>query len=1195
MPIAISNSALSCINHTMVRKFYWTSLILLFSSVLVSQGIPVSIQKTLNEKIEKWGLTSTDINNLRITDQYTDLRTGVTYIYLQQTINNVPVDRSITPLAISSEGKIFTSGSGFYKNIENRIRKSSGELLSQIESVHRAAEALKIQIPERILPTSSRWEGVDVYTASNYIDEIRIEKVYVEDKEESFRLSWKIYLADPESADTWEVFIDPTTGEVVNKYSQTIYCKHGVDKLGHHSGDCRHVAELSSMSLDAPTAEYLVFPFPLVNPLEGGRSIESDNKFQQASPLGWHATSDNGNYRTFTRGNNVHAYEDSGSNNGSVGNEPNGGDNLVFNFDLNLSIDPDLNQEASTTQLFYGNNMSHDLFYLLGFTESAGNFQENNLGLGGVGGDYVRAETLDGSDIGNANFNVVPDGVRGRMQMYKFSNLPSFIQIEEPQSLSELSFEIGTASFGTTPSQTNVEAEVTFAVTNDSENPTEGCQAIINDVNNKVALIDRGSCDFSLKVFNAQQAGAVMSIVCNIEGVDGGTGDEIINMAAGDQSENVSIPSVFMKKSDCDVIKTTIRNGQSVIISAREREAEGAQFFDSSFDNLVVIHEYAHGVSIRLTGGPNNAGCLPDFDDNRDGNSDRGEQMGEGWSDFFGLIFTTKTGDIGEMPRGIGNYLLNAESDQGGFRPYPYSTDMDINPLTYDDIKTQSVPHGVGTVWASILWDIYWAMIDLYGFNPDWTDTNSGNYRAAFLVMEGMKLQPCRPGFVDGRDAILEADFLHNNGAHESLIWTAFARRGVGINAIQGSGTDNRDGTEDFSIPPLLIEELKISKEVSNFVDPGENYDVTLNVVNHIPSTQTGVTINDELPDGTVYVDGSGNIEPEVMGNMLVFDLGDLEYLEETTIQYKINSDPDNISNTLYYDDVESGNTDWTIETKKGTRPWSPVTNQSLSGETSWYIEETDNEEVDQLLISPSILVTGSNPVLRFWHRYKIISGANGGFIEISTDGVTWEKVEDKFIIRNEYPGELAFGTFGIPSLQGFSGSTDLKWVDSYIDLNSYKGKNINVRFRFGNEGDLVSTGDDPGWFIDDIELIDLKFYTSSACVFSSQDPAERCTEIKNTVVNTTSTTNTDDGILDTEIKIYPNPASESFYLTSSQPLLGNISLKSTDGRLVFNRNVNYQTQVLIDVNDLSPGLYFLLIQTDGGFQSRKIIVTNGN
>src|SRR5262249_25678744 len=63
----------------------------------------------------------------------------------------------------------------------------------------------------------------------------------------------------------------------------------------------------------------------------------------------------------------------------------------------------------------------HDRLYLLGFTEAAGNFQNDNFGRGGVEGDRVRAEAQDFSGLNNANFSTPTDGGRRRMQMYIFS------------------------------------------------------------------------------------------------------------------------------------------------------------------------------------------------------------------------------------------------------------------------------------------------------------------------------------------------------------------------------------------------------------------------------------------------------------------------------------------------------------------------------------------------------------------------------------------------------------------------------------------------------------------------------------------------------------------------------------------------------------------------------------------------------
>ena len=78
-------------------------------------------------------------------------------------------------------------------------------------------------------------------------------------------------------------------------------------------------------------------------------------------------------------------------------------------------------RDAAVTNLFYWCNVVHDRFYEIGFTESAGNFQNNVFGRGGVGNDAVQADAQDGSGTNNANFATPPDGSPGRMQMYVFT------------------------------------------------------------------------------------------------------------------------------------------------------------------------------------------------------------------------------------------------------------------------------------------------------------------------------------------------------------------------------------------------------------------------------------------------------------------------------------------------------------------------------------------------------------------------------------------------------------------------------------------------------------------------------------------------------------------------------------------------------------------------------------------------------
>jgi fungalysin metallopeptidase (M36) len=215
---------------------------------------------------------------------------------------------------------------------------------------------------------------------------------------------------------------------------------------------------------------------------------------------------------------------------------------------------------------------------------------------------------------------------------------------------------------------------------------------------------------------------------------------------------------------------------------------------DSSYDAGVIIHEYTHGVSTRLAGTDTSLGLR----------SNQGGGMGEGWSDFFALSFLN--GDLpldGAYPEG--SYITQQAR---GVRNFPYSTRFDVDPLTLGDIRYYNEVHAQGTVWCSILWDMRQAFVGRYGFQ-------SGREAAERLVINGLKVTPLAPTFVDARDAILIADRINNDGANQDLIWRAFARRGLGKSAVtllstDGSGfriaaAEGYDVPAEFSAGSLII------------------------------------------------------------------------------------------------------------------------------------------------------------------------------------------------------------------------------------------------------------------------------------------------------------------------------------------------------------------------------------------------------
>lgn len=140
---------------------------------------------------------------------------------------------------------------------------------------------------------------------------------------------------------------------------------------------------------------------------------------------------------TTTRGNNCIAYADLRDPNGFGAGDVAGAvtASLTFGarYDHSKGADNATNLQNSLAGMFFHVNWLHDRWYEAGFDEASGNAQQDNFGLGGIGGDPILAEGNDSSESAdpetdNANMSTPPDGSSPRMQMYLFKGpapLPS--------------------------------------------------------------------------------------------------------------------------------------------------------------------------------------------------------------------------------------------------------------------------------------------------------------------------------------------------------------------------------------------------------------------------------------------------------------------------------------------------------------------------------------------------------------------------------------------------------------------------------------------------------------------------------------------------------------------------------------------------------------------------------------------------
>lgn len=764
-----------------------------------------------------------DVENLKVTNAYKSVNSDITYVYYKQQLNGIPIFNSSVSVALKN-GIIKSTNFSLISDLNTRAVNSDVKIsLKEIEKV--ASKNLGYTLIE---------QGDSEKSAKRKMRTPTPKLTYFLTASNELVLSYETILriATEEGPQTFLAIADASTGQALKSMNTTLYCHFENEGFSNperairkelDSGEIK-TNEISLSQTEDGGTQYAVFPLPVESPNHGSRSILTNPYDAEASPFGWHSEGQNENFYTFTAGNNTFTMYDHDNQkytdyqNGrwpDLGNFVEGGDSFNFNFPLDWSLHPYENKEAIVTNLFYMSNVLHDIFYYYGFDEAAGNFQVDNYSGEGLAGDMVLALAQTGASIGqvnNASFQLGNDGYPALMSMFLWTPYGSFapltldlLEIYTPGSVSG-KYKARVAVFGPPIQNPPIYSDlVLMKDTNSVGNDIyDGCDAAINpaEIVNKIAVVRRGTCSFSQKVYNAQLAGAAgVIVVNNIAG-------EPQEMGIGINSELITIPVIMISKSDGDALISVL---QTAPLSGSIPAANTIIPFprDSSLDNGVISHEYGHGVSSRLTGGADNW-CLTNL-----------EQMGEGWSDFFALLFTMKPGDINTDARGVSNYVAFQNFGVASTRPTAYSTDMLINPVTYETLQTYTnteSSHGHGYVWASILWDMNWNLIEKYGFDPNIKSGNGGNNKALQLVIEGLKLQTCTPGFVDGRDAILQADELLYNGVNKCEIWKAFSRRGLGYYADQGSSDDRTDGTANFDMPPATMLDCS-SLAVNNPVD----------------------------------------------------------------------------------------------------------------------------------------------------------------------------------------------------------------------------------------------------------------------------------------------------------------------------------------------------------------------------------------
>lgn len=357
---------------------------------------------------------------------------------------------------------------------------------------------------------------------------------------------------------------------------------------------------------------------------------------------------------------------------------------------------------------------------------------------------------------------------------------------------------------------------------------------------------------------------------------------------------------------------------------------------DGDLDADIMLHELTHGLSNRLHGNASGLG------------SNMSRCMGEGWSDFVAQSILSEASDPLNACYAMSGWAtagLSPDSYYYGIRGFPKAvlshtggpSNLPHNPLTFADVdQTQFVTndgafprlvashisttadqvHAGGEVWSSILWEARGQLIGSLG-------QTAGNQTMLQLVVDGMKLDPLNPTFVDSRDSILAADCIANGGANELDLWAGFAMRGIGYSAqviTPGSGGGTARVSEAFdgvsSVPmddTTLIGSSCTGPSLGGSPpNPGETVTISVPLVN--PFCGTNVTnVTARIGNGPVVNYGTLNPGQTVThdllytipqsttcGSLLVLDVHIHSSIGSSTEQIELQVGPTNVVETTF-------------------------------------------------------------------------------------------------------------------------------------------------------------------------------------------------------------------------------------------------------------------------------------------------------
>lgn len=1020
---------------------------------------------------------------------------------------NIMMDRDYNLVASSGYflGNTATkSAKSVIKNIDSAFGNSAKSISAAFSAMGGDSNSVTLSAKA----SNDNYEKFDVSNASTskiLIGEPRAKKVFFEHKNKLVAAHYvEVEMGDFDSRDSeyYGYVVSAQTGEVLFKKNLT---SHAADF------NYRTYAEADGKPWDSPHGN--VMPAPEGSEIDAFLTAEYLDAPMVTLTHGPISTMDAwlADDATTSAGNNVTAYVDAiapqGFTNGDYMAEVTSANTFDYIYDDSEAEYSVNNRNAAIVNLFFMNNYLHDDYYDHGFDEASGNAQALNYGRGGVEGDALNVEVQDNSGFNNANMSTPADGYSPRMQMYLWETTQAVIGEDYGLTVTThadigLLDTIQFASFGA--DVYNVSGDLVRLV--DGTEPTnDGCEAATNgaDLAGKIAIIDRGACNFTVKVKHAQDEGAIAVIIAN-------NNDDGTPAPMGGADDLVTIPSMGINFSDGAAIYALLDADETVSVDMFKNDLSRV-FKDSSFDNAIVAHEWGHYISNRLVG--NGSGL----------SSTQAGSMGEGFGDFHALLLASDADD--NLVAGNENYAggygdtTYVASFVTGIRPYPYSTDMEINPSSFEDIGLYpDQVHAPGSVFGNMLWESFIGLVNDERHSFDEAKSLMKDYLVA-----GYKMMPMAPTFTEGRDAFLAAAYANDVEDYKVML-AAFAKRGMGLGAVSPSrwATDHAGAVESYKTEldtfSITSHSLNTNYEGltsgycsnDNILDKGETGTVSFTIKNGGSSDLTGLT-------GTVVVESGHDVTFANDGAVTLGDVAMFASATSSPIEFTLNEAntgdelvlkfvPDLVEGMEASDYMLSTTTNVDFVTREivGTSQYENFNTLSRLHDFSesvmaggdmaigtWGLDQWDaadgmisstaNSFVSDVAYQTRPMSVGfdGDYTISFWHLYNIEEGYDGAVVEVRINGGDWADVTT---MGGEFLGDgytdtgLDYTEAAIAGRDMFSGfNYGMETISFGENIN---GNQVEFRFRIATDSAYVPEpvfGFASGWYIDDMTFTNIQ------------------------------------------------------------------------------------------------------------------------